>query len=217
MIQKEMMNVIGMDDGKKVLKIVWNWSLMMEEDKGKNKFMSPKRCIILAAVSKVKETHHNIGVLMDITKINEVEYALSVDLKLVNISIGICSHSSKYPCPYGECYKDSRGNWIKGQDRTIRNIRENRSTWMRRSRNKKGNRTNLKNYMNCEFEPLINSDPEDPIVKTVPPPPLHTVLLGPVNHVMKELMKRSSKILKTLSNLHIQRSKYHGRSFEGKI
>ena len=154
---------------------------------------------------------------MDITKINEVEYALSVDLKLVNISIGICSHSSKYPCPYGECYKDSRGNWIKGQDRTIRNIRENRSTWMRRSRNKNGNRTNLKNYMNCEFEPLINSDPEDPIIKTVPPPPLHTVLLGPVNHVMKELMKRSSKILKTLSNLHIQRSKYHGRSFEGKI
>ena len=214
---KEMMNVIGMDDGKKVLKIVWNWSLTMEQDKGKNKFMGPKRCIILAAVSKVKETHHNIGVLMEITKINEVEYALSMDLKLVNISIGICSHSSKYPCPYGECYKDSQGNWIKGQDRTICNIRENRRTWMRRSRSKKGKRTNLKKYMNCEFEPLINGDPEDPIIKTVPPPPLHTVLLGPVNHLMKELMKRYPKILKTLSNLHIQRSKYHGRSFEGKI
>ena len=214
---KEMMNVIGIDDGKKVLKIVWNWSLMMEDDDGKNKFMGPKRCIILAAVSKVKETHHNIGVLMDITKINEVEYALSMDLKLVNISIGICSHSSKHPCPYGQCYKDRHGNWIKGQDRTISNIRENRRTWMNRSRNKKGTRTNLKKYMNCEFEPLINGDPEDPIIKTVPPPPLHTVLLGPVNHLMKELIKRYPTILKTLSNLHIQRSKYHGRSFEGKI
>ena len=71
--------------------------------------------------------------------------------------------------------------------------------------------------MNCEHEPLMNGDEDDPILKVIPPPPLHTVLLGPVNHIFKELKRRYPKILKTISNLHIQRSKYHGRNFEGKI
>ena len=70
--------------------------------------------------------------------------------------------------------------------------------------------------MNCEHEPLINGDPEESVIKTIPPPPLHTILLGPVNHIMKELFKRRPNMLKTISALHIQRSKYHGRNFEGK-
>ena len=208
--------MVGVDDGKKTLKIVWNWSLVKKKDIGKRKFMGPKRSIILAVVSKVQETHYNIEVLMKLTNLNEVDYKLSMDLKLVNISIGICSHTSKYPCPYGECYKDDQGNWMKGPDRTVTNIREHRRRWMMKSRSKKGNRANLKQYMNCENAPLINGDPDDPIILTVPPPPLHTILLGPVNHVFKELMKRHKKILKTTSDLHIQRAKYHGRKFEGK-
>jgi hypothetical protein len=86
---------------------------------------------------------------------------------------------------------------------------------MKRSRNKKGNRTNLKEHMNCEFDPLINGNPENSIIKVIHPPALHTILLGPVNHVFKELKKRFPKILKLVSSLHIQRSKYHGRNFEG--
>ena len=92
---KEMLNVVGVDDGKQILKIVWNWSLMYENDVGKNKLMGPKSSIILAAVSKVKETHHNMKVLMQLTKLNEIEYAMSMDLKLINITIGICTHSSR--------------------------------------------------------------------------------------------------------------------------
>ena len=82
---------------------------------------------------------------------------------------------------------------------------------------KKGNRANLKKYMNCEFDPLINGDEDDPIIKIIPPPPLHTVLLGPVNHIFKELKRRYPRILKTIAKLHIQRAKYHGRNFEGTI
>ena len=78
--------------------------------------------------------------------------------------------------------------------------------------------------MNCEFEPLINEDDEDPINKddedpinkTIPPPPLHTVLLGPVNHLFKQLLKTYPKILKISSKLCSQRPKYDGRNFEGK-
>ena len=215
--EKEILNVIGIDDGKGILKVVWNWSLMVENDQGKKKLMGPKRSIILAVVSKVKENHFNISVLMNLTKINEVEYALSLDLKLVNIMVGIQTHSSRHPCPYGECWRHDDGTWRKGQDRTIRNIRENRNKWMKRSRNKQGNRINLKDHINCEKDPLMNGDQDEPIIKTVPPPPLHTLLLGPVNHIFKELRKRYKNILKKVSKLHIQRSKYHGKNFEGKI
>ena len=68
--------------------------------------------------------------------------------------------------------------------------------------------------MNCEFEPLINGDDEDPTIKTIPP--LHTVLLGPVNHSFKQLLKRYPKVLKTVSKHCSQRPKYDGRNFEGK-
>lgn len=212
---KDVRNVIGLDDGKSILKIVWNWSMMTLTETTKRKLMGPKRSLILAAVSKVKETCHNVSVLMELSNINEVEYSLSMDLKLVNICIGICSHSSRYPCPYGECFRDKDGVWVKGEDRTVGRIVGHRMNWIGRSRKPGGNRSRLKDYMNCENVPLINGDPEDPIFKTIPPPPLHTVLLGPVNHVFKELSKRHPRILKTVSSLHIQRSQYHGRSFEG--
>ena len=39
------MNIIGLDDGKSILKICWNWS-KSEVDEGKYKLMGPKRSII---------------------------------------------------------------------------------------------------------------------------------------------------------------------------
>ena len=204
-----------MDDGKNILKIVLNWSLLTKADKGKRKYMGPKRSIILAAVMDVKESYNNMSVLIDLTKINEVEYALSLDLKLMNIILGITSHSSKHPCPYGECYKDNNGYWIKGKDRTIKNITANQKRWIEKSGGDKGNRAILKDYMNTEHEPLINGSREEPVIKVIPPPPLHTILLGPVNLVINELIKRCPNVQKAISDLHIQRSKYHGRDFEG--
>ena len=135
-----------------------------------------------------------MAVLLEITKLNEVEYVMFMDLKLLNITIGICSLSSRHPCPYGECFKDKDGNWIKGRDRTIGNIREHRTKWMKRSRNKKGNRNNLKEHFNCEFDPLVNVNPDESVIKVIPPPAFHTILLGPVNHVFKELKKSFKKL-----------------------
>ena len=84
--------------------------------------MSAIRSIILA----VLESYYNIGVLFKLTSLNEVEYKLSQDLKLLSIVIGIKNHSSKYPCPYGECFKNElMRKWVKGQDRTIKNFTEN--------------------------------------------------------------------------------------------
>ena len=103
---EEMLNVIGWDEGKSVLKIVWNWSLCSHKDNGGTKTKGPKKSIVLAAVSGVRETNHNMSVLFKLTKLNEIEYKLSEDLKLINITVGIGTYSSKFPCPYGQCEKD---------------------------------------------------------------------------------------------------------------
>ena len=117
----ELFNVISANDGKGILKISCNWTCS-KPDEGKYKLMSAIRSIILA----VLESYYNIGVLFKLTSLNEVEYKLSQDLKLLSIVIGITNHSSKYSCPYGECFKDELiGQWLKGQDRTIKNLTEN--------------------------------------------------------------------------------------------
>ena len=85
---------------------------------------------------QVKESYHNMSVLMKLTNLNEVEYSFSMDLKLINIYIGIGSHSSRHPCPYGECYRDKTGSWVKGRDRTVNNIKEHQIRWTKSSMNK---------------------------------------------------------------------------------
>ena len=106
--------------------------------------------------------------------------------------------------------------WHQSRDRAVQNIRENRAKWMNWSRNKKGNRANLKQHMNCEFETLIKGDDEDPIIKTIPPPPIHTMLLGPVNHLFKQLLKRHPKILNDCVKTSHPEIPVPGRNFEGK-
>jgi hypothetical protein len=84
--------------------------------------MGPKHGMILAIVSNVHESNCNLNTLIQLIKLNEIDFKLSQDLKLTNIIIGIQSHSSKYPCPYGECFKNLSNEWEKGENRTVNNL-----------------------------------------------------------------------------------------------
>ena len=139
--------------------------------------MGPKRCLVIAAVAQVPETYWNMQVLIELTGLNEIKFKLSQDLKLINIIIGITTFSSKYPCPYGHCYKDEKtGLWNKGEDRTFRNLSEMQKKWCETTGE---NRSRLKEFMNCEFAPLITTpNPDTPVIHLIPPPPLHLILLG---------------------------------------
>ena len=74
----------------------------------------------------------------------------------------------------------------------------------------------FKNFNNCEFVPIIGSDdPDTSVLFKIPPPPLHTILLGPVNHIIDNLKKNHPRLEKILEKLNIQKAKYHGQKFEG--
>ena len=122
-----------------------------------------------------------------------------------------------YPCPYKECFKDEKsGQWVKGQDRTIRNLTDNQQKWYQSMAYKRRDRSKLKNYKNVEYKPLIEANEDTPIIQIIPPPPLHLLLLGPVNDIIKKLQELYPPIIKIIEKLHIQRSKYQGKNFEGK-
>ena len=155
--------------------MLWKFS-KVKKDNERVRLMGPKRAVVLAAVAQVPETYHNLNVLMELTKPYEVEYILSHDLKLANILAGIQSHSSKYPCVYGECTREeTTGLWQKGRNRTLGNIEQHRQEWIQSG----SRRDQLKKYMNCEHKPLLSTiDPSKSILVQLPPPPLHTILLG---------------------------------------
>ena len=90
------------------------------------RFISKNKQAILAIVPKVLENHANMKIIIKKTRINELDdFLLVADLKLLNIILGIGVHSSKYPCPYGHCYKAKDGTWIVGIRKTLQNILKN--------------------------------------------------------------------------------------------
>ena len=104
---EEEINVVGIDDGKNLLKIVFNWATIWIS-RNKSKAMGPKRCLVITAVTQVSEIYWNMQVLIELTGLNEIQFKFSQDIKLIKIIIGITTFSSKYLCPYGHCYKDKK-------------------------------------------------------------------------------------------------------------
>ena len=118
------------------------------------------------------------------TKLNELDkFVLVADLKLLNIILGLGIYSSKFPCPYGHCFKNKKGLWVKGIARTLQNILENCQKW----RESGAVNDRRKEFYSCEEEPLINptsGETNTEVLKKFPPPPLH-LLLGCANHLWK--------------------------------
>jgi len=86
-------------------------------------------------------------------------------------------------------------------------------------------RRQLKNYFNCEFPPRVPSNPDGPtlILEVVPIALLHTILLNPVNHMVKGLEEACEaagvgveEVRDWLLAIGVRRAAYQAKSFEGK-
>ena len=174
-----------------------------------------RKVFILAIVAKAPETCRNMRVIIQKTQLNKLDnFRLVADLKLLNIILGFGTHSSKVPCPYGQCFKNKDGTWYKGCNRTLQTILENFTKWIEDGR--KENRR--KDFFSWEGEPLItpkDGEQESSVIKRCPPPPLH-LILGSFNHVWKELLQLFPALTNFQDELEVQTSNYQGkRNFEG--
>ena len=133
------------------------------------------------------------------------------------------NHKSKYPCPYGECRKDTTtGRWTKGPDRTVENLTEHQQAWVEKTgggKSKKA-RDQLMQFKNVEHHPVLRPGR---ILELAPPPGLHTVLIGATNEILDGLDRARVPGLDWRlqpqlvgSPLYLVKEGYNGGQFEGK-
>lgn len=151
------------------------------KDSGVNKLM------ILGLARDSQENYQNVQKLWSALNINELKGTIATDLKLANISTGIMSHSSNYPCTW--CYAAKNEMHICGDYRTIQNVKENYQKW----RNAGAVKADAKNFKNCIHPPIFTDEKEDrSLLEIITPPELH-LMLGVVNTLYNHLLEKFEK------------------------
>jgi hypothetical protein len=127
---------------------------------------------------------------------------------MVTVSLCRCRRSSMAPRERKTAY------WIVGPDMTVSMLLEAVRAWVQAG----GDRSQLKFFFCVENESLIAAfaDEEVYVMDRIPIPPLHTIKLGPVNHLVKELATHWDGLKPALASLNITESDYHGGAYEGK-
>ena len=151
--------------------------------------------LIPAKVKDIPESTHNLRIIFDEIKINEVskKYKMIGDLKVYNMLLGMQSSGSLHPCPYGLCYKidkygqktNQQGSWVKGDDRTLEGNAEEARAFAQTT----NKRELLQYFFNCEFEPVLVAQKSTRVLEIFTIPILHKVLLGPFNTLWNTLCK----------------------------
>ena len=158
---------------------------------------STKRAIIIAFVDDIPETYQNLSIIHNKLNIHLIphHYKVVSDLKLYNIILGLMECGSRHGCYICKGLKNNVGIWEKGDLRDLEDLIADFTMWHEES----GLRQQLKEYNNVQHVPLLqtptakllDNDHSDTLTLTLtPPPPLHVIKLGPVNHIWKGLSKQ---------------------------
>ena len=212
---------IGMDGGGGFLKICASvFNLMIRDNPQSMKTLAKKfsdtgakKILIIAIAPETPENFFNMEKIWVAAGLNSLSWDYSTctiasDLKLLNILLGLMSHSSMHPCWW--CDVDKYHLHEKGVQRTIGSLnqlyREFRDAFVPESK--------AKDFGNVVYPPLIKGDPETPVIYAIPPPELH-LMLGPVNQIYDELSNVWTDSNKWLQACHVKQTDYHGGKFEG--
>lgn len=127
-----------------------------------------------------------------------------MDLKLVNVLIGIICHASSFPCTWYSAHKNSFGVW--GEYRTFHSCLKNYNAW-RISGSKKANAKHFENFtnlpVNCEDENLE-------IIRIIPPPELHLMLVV-INRLYNYMLKEFEQdALQWTKECNVPQELWHG-------
>ena len=143
------------------------------------------RVLILALSTDSDENYDKLKNIFSHIELEPGTFSLCGDLKVLNISLNLMTHSARHPCP--SCH------WVKGdvstesQLRTFEGIRSYYLKWFEETG---GDETKLKDYFNCRGVPLPIFPETGLVCDHLPIPELH-VMMGCVNKLVEELIKVS--------------------------
>ena len=141
------------------------------------------RVQLLALSTDSDENYEKLKFMFGKLELKPGSFLLCADLKVINISLNLMSHSARHPCPY--CH------WVKGSKsadavlRTFEGITQNFETWLRETG---GDRDKLKNYFNCQGPPLPIFPTSGLVCDYIPLSELH-IMMGVTNKLVDELIK----------------------------
>ena len=228
-LQKEILNmrglkieniatVVSVDGGKGILKVTCNFIPKEEQDDGDYEMSGARKSMIVYAAEGVEENYNNVSSAFEKSKVADIDFKLSCDLKCLSIAIGIQSQSARHPCVYCEAAYDSKkGLWEKSsQYRTFENCEANYQRYI--SETNGGNKSKSKDFFNCINPPAECFKDCGPmrIIDKCPPQPLHVCKLGPFNHLIKNLAKQCpDEVSEFTKKVQVSQEKYHGGDYEG--
>ena len=91
---------VGIDGGQGSLKVIMNVFNPTDKENQNQKDSGVNKVTVLALVENVQETHHNMQIIFEKSKINDLKCVIASDLKLLNIIIGISAHGGKNTVVY---------------------------------------------------------------------------------------------------------------------
>ncbi|XP_047132521.2 uncharacterized protein LOC124811228 [Hydra vulgaris] len=159
---------IRIDSGQGSLKIIINvFNREVNYDSKETKNTGVNKVIILAFAKNVCESHTNLQILIEKTKLNNLKFYLAADLKLCNIVLGLSGHGGKYSCLFCDGDKTNLGelrtfNMLKN---TYKNFAESGFK-----------KSSMQLYKNVIHPCLLVESGEMYVLDVIPPPELHLMM-----------------------------------------
>ena len=110
-LEKEKVMVqVGLDSGQGSFKFVvsifqtdYDPEVTLTAKEGLGSWLTgANRLLVMALAEDLQEMYQNLRTIVTKLKLNEIQCSLACDLKLMNVILGISSHSGKHACPYCE-------------------------------------------------------------------------------------------------------------------
>ena len=134
------------------------------EEKGERN-TGVNRTLILAHGQGWDERHFNLRKILEILDLEQVQFSLAGDLKLLNLLLGISNHGGTHACLY--CTGTLEEATVAAEERTFGSILQDHSRYINDNRPVK----HQSQYNNCIRSCLYPvADPEATILSTIPPP-----------------------------------------------
>lgn len=145
-----------------------------------------KKLFIIAIAPDCQENYSNLLEFWSKLDLNQFIDFISADLKLVNILLGMMSHSCTNPCAW--CDTDKNNLNTLGSCRTTQSLLESFKEWQLAGAQK----NEAKRFKSCIHPPLLDTSVDWKILDIVPPPELH-LMLGAVNTIINHMAKDCEK------------------------
>lgn len=175
---------LGLDAGRNIIKFTLT---LVCEGLEPSVFMetSVKRLILIGAAVGVPESYESVSFLWEKLGINQLDnYIISGGHKIINILLGLTSHSGMYSCCY--CISFSKRNPWAEEELKMRSF-EDIQGWCGAWKSSGSDEKDLMKFFNVRNLPLPSFSGF--VLHHVAPAPLH-LLIGVVNHLMRNLIQR---------------------------